>query len=81
MQWGVTRFYIWVDRGEKDLKRIYSRFEMHKNFEHDPQKLTRVTMQVYADRTGSVRVEPGRYGFNYSVWTWFDMGTTGSIQF
>jgi hypothetical protein len=38
----------------------------------NPQELTRVAMQVYADGTVSVRVEPGRYGFN-SIWTRFEI--------
>jgi hypothetical protein len=38
----------------------------------NPQKLTRVTIRVYAGRAGSARAEPGRYGFN-SVWTRFEI--------
>ena len=42
----------------------------------NPQELTRATMRVYAGGTGSLRVEPGRYGFN-SVWTRVEPGRYG----
>jgi hypothetical protein len=38
----------------------------------NPQELTRVTMRICAGGTGSIRVEPGQYGFN-SVWTRFEI--------
>ena len=39
---------------------------------HNPQQLTRVTMRVDADGTGSILSKPGRYGFN-SLWTRFEI--------
>jgi hypothetical protein len=74
MQWGVTRSYIRVDSGRKGFKTdFYTVWDAHKFWTWPKCFLHRIVAprilgNWHVLRCGSMRVEPGRHGFN-SVWT------------